>query len=109
MNSSDKARPKVFKSDAEGQQQLSPAPHHVTRQHGTERAFTETYHLGHVLPGGPKPTGTRNCMNGTALKFAPGARRPRSYELFSMWARSSAIDPKRTVPCGSCASIEPSA
>jgi hypothetical protein len=31
------------------------------------------------------------------------------YALLSICARNSAIDPKRTVPCGSCASIEPSA
>ena len=128
---------KITKSDDEWKRQLTPEQYHVTREHGTERAFSNPLnsekraglfkcvccgaplfssdskfnsgtgwpsfwaplakdavsehedrswfmrrtevrcascdaHLGHVFPDGPKPTGARYCMNGIALKFAPG-------------------------------------
>ena len=36
--------PTIVKSDQEWQRQLTPEQYHVTRKHGTERAFTGKYH-----------------------------------------------------------------
>jgi len=141
MKTSTTAQPTVVKSDADWRKQLTPEQYYVTREHGTERAFTGPYwnekragtyacvccgtplfssdtkfdsgtgwpsfskplepqavsqhddraffmrrteircaacdaHLGHVFPDGPRPTGLRYCMNGTALNFAPSADKP---------------------------------
>ena len=127
---------KIMRSDNEWREMLTPQQYYVTREHGTERAFTGPHwdekaaglyacvccgkplfrsetkfdsgtgwpsffapiapdavsehsdrswfmrrteircadcdaHLGHVFNDGPKPTGLRYCMNGTAMSFEP--------------------------------------
>jgi hypothetical protein len=46
--------------------------------------------------------------NITVFNEARLTRPVAGYAPLSMWSRSAVIEPNRNVPCGSCASIDPS-
>ena len=81
--------PTVTKSD-DGGKKVTPKPAYVARRH--ERWFA------------PDETAARDQERQPTVSAWRAA-----YELLSICARNSAIEPNRTVPLGSSASIDPSA
>ena len=99
-------RKKIVKSDDEWRQQLTPEQYYVTREHGTERAFTGPYHDS-------KEKGTYSCVCcGAPLfksdtKYDSGTGWPSFYEPITQDAVAEKADRslfmRRTeVLCGKC-------
>lgn len=59
--------PKIVKSDADWQRELTPEQYRVTRKHGTERAFSHPHN-------GEKRAGTYSCVCCGAPLFSADAK-----------------------------------
>jgi peptide-methionine (R)-S-oxide reductase len=100
------SKPKITKTAAAWQAQLSPAAYHVARKHGTERAFTSPLN-------DEKRTGMYKCVCcgeavfASATKFESGTGWPSFYEPASVEAVGTSDDSsffmRRTeVHCARC-------
>jgi peptide-methionine (R)-S-oxide reductase len=70
---------KISKTDAEWREELTPEQYHVTREHGTERAFTGPHQDEH-RPGTFTCVCCGNNLFRTAAKFDSGTGWPSFYE-----------------------------
>lgn len=102
----EKDRPKVEKSDAQWQAELTPEQYAITRQHGTERAFTGPY-------WDDKTPGTYKCICCGRPLFSSEAKYDSGTGWPSYWTPveddavtrhedSSLFTPRTEVRCADC-------
>ena len=76
---SDRERPKVVKTDEEWRKQLTPEQYKITRQHGTERAFSSP-DFDTSVPGVFRCVCCGNPLYASTSKFNSGTGWPSFYQ-----------------------------
>lgn len=99
-------RPKVVKSDAEWQKELTPEQYYITRQHGTEPAWTGPY-LHEKSRGIYKCVACGTPLFSSGAKYDSGSGWPSFYEAIDRDAVSEHQDNsflmRRTeIRCATC-------
>jgi peptide-methionine (R)-S-oxide reductase len=102
-----KTKDKVEKSDAEWRQKLTPEQYKVTRQHGTERAFTGKYWDNHEQ-GMYTCVGCGEPLFDSTTKFDSGTGWPSFYQPADKAAVETQTDrgffmTRTEVHCARCA------
>ncbi len=98
--------PKIDRPDSEWRKQLTPEQYHVTREHGTERAFTGP-HQHEKRPGQFKCVCCGKPLFETDAKFESGTGWPSFYEPIAEGAVSEHTDrswfmTRTEVRCADC-------
>jgi peptide-methionine (R)-S-oxide reductase len=99
---------KVVKSDAEWRDELTPEQYHVTREHGTERAFTGQY-WDHKDEGVYRCVACGEPLFASGTKFDSGTGWPSFYQPMDPDAVETETDrsygmTRTEVHCRRCAS-----
>jgi peptide-methionine (R)-S-oxide reductase len=99
-------RPKVVKSDAEWQKELTPEQYHVTRKHGTEPAWTGPY-LNEKSKGVYKCVACGAPLFASETKYDSGSGWPSFYQpidgdAVSEHSDSSFLMRRTEIRCASC-------
>src|SRR5262249_54014573 len=85
------ADPKIAKSDAQWRAELTPEQYHVTREHGTERAFSHPYYT-EKRPGMYKCVSCGADLFSSDTKYESGTGWPSFYAPVSEEAVSEQSD-----------------
>jgi peptide-methionine (R)-S-oxide reductase len=106
MNATADSGLKIVKSDAEWKSQLTPQQYHVTREHGTERAFSGPY-LDEKRPGTFACVCCGAPLFSSDTKFESGTGWPSFYAAADRNALSEHADgswfmQRTEVRCASC-------